>query len=396
MIHHSPPFILLSRFLCAGLFALAAVACGPKAQEPSAHFSSPASPQPSEAVRRNELRLEAIAVSPDGNTIAFQFEPAPKAPGGFKHFGIGLYEWRTGKLTRIPNPPDTRLGNPSFSYDGKQLAVFSQGLEDGVRSEIATVDLATQGVTVLTHDERSLHVGKTWPVFQPETGNILYVEQPILSKSGLKLINAKGEPQQTLIEPKTGFYSIGTPFFVAKDKIYFNARGPADKMVQEAIARAGIRGGDQAAGEISYELMFSQGPALIFSQVQENVFAHARGPNGTHDSSAFPSLNGSRNGAVLVHDWGTIAFDLPGLKRHKFTEYDVYKLDRDGNSTPLTHVRSHLFYTRISYDGSVVAFLTDPTRENVFDLAVLDMSTGQVTATGLLEKLKADPRFNTY
>jgi Tol biopolymer transport system component len=64
-----------------------------------------------------------------------------------------------------------------------------------------------------------------------------------------------------------------------------------------------------------------------------------------------------------------------------------------GTVKQLTNVRSHLAHAHISYDGSTVAFGSDPTRSYDFDLFILDLTTGEIRATGLREKLAADAQF---
>ena len=82
--------------------------------------------------------LEALALSPDGRLVAFQWVDRDE-----KRRGLGLLDWRSGQLTRIPNPPAGSLAEPSFSPDGGHLAASFN------RAQLAIVEL---------------HTLKAWPI----------------------------------------------------------------------------------------------------------------------------------------------------------------------------------------------------------------------------------------
>ena len=322
---------------------------------------------------QDEAMLDDFAMSPDGRVVAFQFSHAPKGPRG-----LGLYDWQTGKLTRIPNPPGMLLGVPSFSYDGKRLAVVIRNPTEGVVSEIAVIDLATMAVTQVTHADRAAFRGKTSPVFQPDSDNILYVEGGIGVFSHLRLVNVSNGRERIVLDEKHGFVnSVFRLSFVGSEEIYFSAIAPADLELKNAVERLGAQ---SANSIIAYRLRFGDKPEILFPELEKNR-------NGTFGHNEFGSLTASRDGKEVIF------IDQTNKGTKGEYSYDLFKLESNGRQVRATNLNSYLAHSRVSYDGSAVAFGVDATRKKRLDLCVLDLRSNQITATDLLRKLAENPAF---
>jgi Tol biopolymer transport system component len=293
---------------------------------------------------KGEFTLQDLAISPDGRVVAFQFSPA-KGPDG-----LGLYEWQTGRLKRIPNPLGKRLGAPSFAYDGERLAVVSQNLTEGVVSDIAVVDLAALSVTQITHANHSGTRGKTNPVFQPGTDNILYVERGIGVFNHLKLVNIYSGTERTVLDESHGFInSIFRASFVGLEEIYFTAIAPANPRLQKEVDDLGA---ENTSATIAYRLNFGGEPEILSPQSEirlRDKFYHA----------GLSSLSSSKDGRT------TIFISKTNRESTSKFFYDVFKFDSSGSEDRLTHLNGYLTHARISYNGSIVAFFPIPTGNDV-------------------------------
>lgn len=324
--------------------------------------------------------LENFAISPDGRTVAFQYLDQES-----KRHGLGLLEWETGKLNPIPSSPGTDIGgNPSFSYDGKRLVAMLSGSTSG---EIGIIDLATLQIT-----ERA-PAGRGWrhPVFQPGTDNILFVTGGPGTRNHLKLVNLSDRTEQTVLEEKDGFrVGILQPSFVSQNEIIFQAISPADtKLTQEVVdisKRPAI--GNGTSVKMVYRLKIGERPEIILKEITAHSARLITAP--VQLGPRIGSVSASRDGKAIVFT------DLSSVEPHTkgVYNYEIFKLE-DGKLTQMTHLLSHLYAARVSYDGSTVAFGVIPKRRvQDVDLFILNVRTGEVRPTHLLKKLAEHPEFN--
>jgi dipeptidyl aminopeptidase/acylaminoacyl peptidase len=96
---------------------------------------------------RPPVSLDYFALSPDGRRVAFEY--GDRRPGRVGEF-LGLFDWESGKLTPIPNPPGKRFEEPSFSSDGKRLVVTEVDSSSTLPYQISTIELSTLKVTEIT------------------------------------------------------------------------------------------------------------------------------------------------------------------------------------------------------------------------------------------------------
>jgi Tol biopolymer transport system component len=311
--------------------------------------------------------------SPDGRIIAFEYIDKSL---GRNHLGLGLLEWQTGTLTRIPNPLGKQLSEPSFSYDGKQLVV-GQGVAGSLFPvQLAVIDIATLSVSELTPESR---FPKSYPVFQPGSGNILYVQYQDYLVRVLILFNPLDQSESVVLDRRNGFVAgLSRPSFVKDDEIVFQGSGPADFNMQKLALDLT----HNAAAAIAYRMRFGGPPTFLSAEAERHVYLHSI-------EGAFANLSASREGRTIIFlgrspDKPT---DESGeINRELFTF-------ENAAIAQVTNLHRYMWYARISYDGSVVVFGSDPNRRRVTDLFVYDMRTKEITATGLLDRLRAGPEF---
>ncbi|HEX3486999.1 MAG TPA: hypothetical protein VHT51_18235 [Micropepsaceae bacterium] len=310
--------------------------------------------------------------SPDGRIIAFEYIDKSL---GRNHLGLGLLEWRTGKITRVPNPQGMQLSEPSFSYDGRRLLV-GMGKEGSLfPNQIAVVDVMTTAVTAITPAETGT---KGFPIFQPETGKILFVRYQDYLVHLLILLDPTNGTEETILDRYSGFVTeLRRPSFVDREEIVFQARGPVDP----ELGRSAISFGHIAAG-ISYRLQFGQRPQILSPEHEAHVFQRS-------DQGAFSFLSASRDGEVMV--FLARSPDKPTDESGKINQ-EIFKME-GGQISQMTNLHRFMWYAKLSYDGSIVAFGSDPRRVREVDLSIFDMKTRQVTETGLLANIRTSPDF---
>jgi len=321
------------------------------------------------------LVLEVFAPSPDGRVVAFQYHDLS---AGQNDLGLGFLDLQSGKLTRIPNPPGKQLSEPSFSRDGKRLAAAMGNLHSLAATQITIIDPATLK-TVTTVNPNPWEVA--YPVFQPGSDNVLFVATNPGVPKQLRLLDLANNDEHSILDPAEGFYTIFQPSFVGPDDVLFQAMSPRDlALKQSAVDLLGKDRYDPAL-RITYRLHFGERPEIFLPELTRS----RTGPL----LPGIPYLTASRDGETIAFIGLSIAD--PYNEHHQYN-YEVFAL-RNGQERQMTNLRSLLAYAHISFDGMTVAFGSDPTRRKIVDLFVLDMRSGKVTATGLLNKLQSNPEF---
>ena len=311
--------------------------------------------------------LDEFNISPDGRTVVFQYHVGQEHLGG-----LGLYEWRTGKLSRVPGPPGMQLSSPCFSYDGRQIAaVLSRQMDD---HRVAIIDLTTMACTPLT-EPLSGPSYVVYPMFQPGTDRILYCQSDWPHPTGLKLVGTADRKQETVLAESDGFYSLGRPSFVKPDEVYFSAVNAYTKELKTEKLQTGL------SGECSFRLRFGGVPEYLF----RNLASDAK-----HRALAYSTVSASQDGRTVI----MLGIDLrTPSKPTGETNYEVFRIDPDGQPVQITNLFGYLGYCRVLYDGSTVAFGSRPGRGGPTELNILDLRTNQVTRTELARQLRDHARF---
>ena len=325
------------------------------------------------AETRGRVVLEDFAISPDGRIVAFQFlapSPGPR--------GLGLYDWQTGKLIRIPNPPGKILREPSFSPDGKQLAAVELDLKRAHPYRIAIVDIDTLKISEL------MDLGPdmiSYPVFQPSTNNIIYDDYSYGTVPHHLRLFIRGENRSDILfEPKNGFWSgIFRPSFTSSKEVIFEAIGVADsntELKQEVLYLTGSN-----ASKVAYRLDFGKIPEVLFPKMEKSR-------EQPYDI-CFSSLSSSSEGKIMAYIGTSLKSKLNKINQ---INYDIFTI-KNSVFSQLTDLRSLMAYAQISYDGNFVAFGSDPSRKKNFDLFIINLSNNNVVSGNLLEKIQGNIAF---
>ncbi|WP_155524542.1 TolB family protein [Oleisolibacter albus] len=322
------------------------------------------------------------ALSPDGQVLAFQFHG-----GDARRSGIGLYRLRSGHLIRIPNPPQGWLAFPSFSRDGTRLvAVRSNDVRR--TSAIVSIDLRTRAIeTVGTRppDAGSL---RFFPVVQPETGNILYVDAADDGGHRLRRIDVQTGTDDVLIGSDAGYSVLFRPFFTDRDTLYVQGIGGQANGGQDGGGQDGGPPDPACAGRtdlVSYRLRPGQAPAIAFPELEAQRAALA-------GDDPVRGLTGAAGADMLIG----VAADLTHNSRGRadWSKSRIVRVDQGRRLEALAHLHGHVLDLCLADDGSVAAFLMQGRgMRGDRTLMILELRSGAVRETGLPARLAAMPAF---
>jgi Tol biopolymer transport system component len=317
--------------------------------------------------------LSGFSMSPDGKTVAFNY-----CEGMSERCRLGLLNLATERIVYIPGTDGKFLAQPSFSSDGRRLAAIMGQPTSGQGSHVVVIDLATLEITQLTEGRAN----RGNPVFQPGTGKILYVEADAVGANlpwfNFRLHNISERTETTILEVKDGFrVGIMRPSFLSPNEIVFGAYTPNEPGLSAAVK--------QLTGSIHTKIAFR----LSFGGRPEIFLPHIEARRKGYYEPGISSISASKNGkdVVLVH----LSLVEPRTKGVGYN-YELFKLE-NGELKALTNLKSILLSAQVSLDGSTVAFGSDPKRRREWDLFVLDMKTGSVWETRLLDRLAKHPDF---
>tara|TARA_B100000989_G_scaffold143620_1_gene107027 strand:+ start:677 stop:1756 length:1080 start_codon:yes stop_codon:yes gene_type:complete len=332
-------------------------------------------PQYTPRAPSHPIELVDAMPSPDGTLILFEYRDM-RLSANWR--GMGLLNWRTNEMTRIPPPPGQQFMQASFSDNGQQLAV---GI--GVRGslsprEIGVLNLQTMQFTPVTHQQ--INGLPEFPIFQPGTNNIVYIHDDFMRKRLVHLDRLNNQVHPLMNEKIGGFLTLERPSFVARNELVFTARAPKNiklKQRTEAIT-------SDTNNVIAYRLRFGSPPQVLSPQDEANKAYKGFG------EGAFTDLSSSRNGKIMT--FYRVSPARPYNEQGKIIS-ELY-IRQNGQDIQLTNQESRVLNTAISYDGSTIAFLADFDVPRQANLYIYDMNTGQVTATHLLGRILTNPSFS--
>lgn len=346
-------------FMLAALSGACAISSAADSSEPSWIKNQPLG-----------INIDDFVISPDGEKIVFEYVEREEKS---KKLGLGLLEWKTGKLRRIPYPEGKQLSQPAFFSDSKHL-LLRLVKDRAMQSQLVKMNLNTLAYETLTPNARII---RSNPVMQPNTNNVLYADYRD-STFMLVLLNLDTQKEQIVLSSDNGFFKIMRPSFIAQDEIIFQARGPRNAALAEKASEITGHG----ASVVSYRLKFGHLPKFFSESAEREAYR----PFG---EGAFYSLSASEAGNVFAfvsvnprepaHGNGKIIRELHQMK--------------EGQISQLTNKQGTLVMSGISYDGSIIGFLADYLEPKTSDLFIYKLGTGEVISTNLRDRIKSDPSF---
>jgi hypothetical protein len=303
---------------------------------------------------------------------------------------IGLFEWRTGQLTTIARPPNVKsMGGPGFTTDGKSLAA-------AVKSDagnIAIFDLATLQVQEFHKSDCWLRSG---PVFQPGDGALLHVTGS--TPAYLCLYDLKTRTTRVVLPEADGFSSIQKPAFIGIEEVLFVGQAPRSADTIAAFQRLGT---SKVGGFVPFRLKFGGTLEVTYPEIVRRDQALS-GVDGGGPTSFSVSKNGER---IVFIDRSLSEDERRQRTKAGYFRYDLFVMER-GSVRQVTNLESYLAHQAVSYDGSTAAFGTyakplaefryESLRDRPFDLNIVDLNTGIVTKTDLVDRLNAKLRLDRH
>jgi TolB protein len=149
----------------------------------------------------NAVRDDLPSWSPDGRQIAFVSERDGKA-------AVYLMDSKSGQVTKLPSPPGTVVGEPTWSSDGLQLCFSAKNpSETNQYADLYLVDLYSKEL----HNLTSLS-GAEWVLrWSSDAGKIAFIWYPYESSThdaALRLISPDGSDDKVLVENFRGFVDL--------------------------------------------------------------------------------------------------------------------------------------------------------------------------------------------
>lgn len=322
----------------------------------------------------NEVKITRLLISPDGNTVVFQFI------NRLNRVGTGLWDWRNAKLRAIENPQSKSLRDPSFTPDGKRLLALTEGgsTESKASDELVSVDLTTLKISGITHLPHPTLGFWSDPVLQPGGEKVLFlVKRPY----HLVLFDLKTGQVTKVLDERVGFrFSLGGVRFVGAEEVIFSGMNPMEPSLAQKAAELQIRASDVAA----YRFRFGGQVELVYPTM----------PTADRNDPGVSSISASGDGRKL----GFVALS----RKIPYNEKGQYNLEfftlEDGVITQRTDLQSHMAYAQMSSDACAVVFGVKKDREGPrshgHKFHVLDLHTGVVTSIDLAELMKQAPDFS--
>lgn len=307
---------------------------------------------------------------------------------------IGLYDWRARTLEPIIDPPTQRTASlPVFSTDGQSFLLGFQG-----RHEFGMFDLPTRQLkTVFKSDCERLGS----PIFQPGDQALL-IEQGDAASKSLCLHDLRTGQSQIVLPSQIGFSLIRSVSFIAEDEILFVGRDPKDPVVTDQLRQLGV---NPVTATIPYRFKFGGQPHIAFPDILERSRALMAplSPDGPLEMYA------ADGGKKIVYVDRSLSEEarVQDSRRHPGRlgiafHYDLFVID-NGVTRQVTQLEAFAGFPAVSLDGSTAAigrFVGQMTKEKYLDRSkrgfeplIVDVATGKVTETNLIDQINADPRF---
>lgn len=322
----------------------------------------------------SHLVIGQPAVSPDGSLIAFSF----RHPSYEGRSILGLYRVRENRLELPPQPERLWWSSPSFSPDGKSLALRSyceaECNEGELGDQVGVLDLTSGQFRRLTSD--TYYVRNT-VVFAPSGQRILYTSR-IRSASpppgphvvggnyvALRQVSVdtmEDEAFFPLPPSRTRFLHLYQPTYISSEQIVFEAISP--KMDLDLHGRVTSMSRERFP-QIFYSYREGGSVSPLFDKA--NWRTASLGDLATEALFAFVARVDCRRSSFC---------------------YDLH-LVQNREISRLTHLESYMAEPSVSADGSTVVFLEDESRHTDWEIWLADVRTGEARKTPIRTLVQA-------
>lgn len=312
---------------------------------------------------RQPERLSGLALSPDGQTMAFSYE----------YFGIdktrhartiGFYNLEKKEFSIFLIPGNQGWSKPSYSWDGKKL-VFTISLvtEKGMhwdKKKFAVMDLSDFSYEIITEDWGM----RFWPSFSPDGKSILYRKPAKIRKSGktrykhwdIWEMDIQGEVKTQLTFYK--YYQLWECFYLSDgERVIFTGSHSRSVSKEEDQAY------HKKYGEYTISIIpktnvpktpLALNPLVIIESNSKYYRSTILAGITKHDDTLYTAITNK-----MDRDQGVNT----GKRGYN---YDLFIRKRDGKTNRLTRMKSMIIDEAISLDGSRVIFQSDKERNKIY------------------------------
>ncbi|MEQ9144001.1 MAG: hypothetical protein RLO08_06560 [Parvibaculaceae bacterium] len=307
------------------------------------------------------------SLSPDGTLVAFSY--GKRASENW----LVLYDTVSKSLRLVEKPPHIVVSAPSFSPDGRKLAVATYCYDNCTPSEfgyqIAIINLANDELRFVTSGRDLIRLG---PVFSADGRTVFFVSKTLAWRDawvaeGKPWDDDWGESQpfgftgaskldlQTGVEkpifPNSGvatsFLGIFLGSTTEENDLVFTAIAPQDGEVESIVERM-----DKETALLGYVYNPIHGLTLL---PENNV------------TSSMNSLSASADGRRKIF--------ISSSPDYQF-DYELYQ-SVDGRVSQLTSLKTHMYAARISGNDGKIVFLADNTRQKNWSVWIHDLLTNE-------------------
>lgn len=274
-----------------------------------------------------------------------------------------LLEWQSGKFSRVDSSDsDEVLSSGRFSPSGKYMVFTVKRKSEGeYTSQFGLYNLEKRTLRIITNTSSY----KNFASFSPDEKRLIYMQADRERASG-KTRHAGWDVYELFIDSARQHRLTNYGFHLAVNPAYF-PDGKTFIFSGEGPSRFSSKTGQNAID--AYRSAYQRNTVFIHSP--EATELRPAFTNGNHSNGASISRNGRRIAYIAITN------DLDSLKGGRFN-YDIFMLE-DGQHRRLTKLGTFLYGMELSADGSLIAFVSDPTRKHVRQLFVMSVANGKPT-----------------
>ncbi|MDE1150872.1 MAG: hypothetical protein PW843_30345 [Azospirillaceae bacterium] len=312
--------------------------------------------------------FQDMSISPDGETLALQYRGEVNGLSS-----IILMNVNSGLLSNIDNPQGYQVGSPSFSSDGKKIAVVIESKSGGIPSDIGYIDTEEKKVHFVTNGMKDNITSRGYPIFFPDGNKILYTKGGIGKRTNFFSIEIDGRGDKKINKDQYSFISniSSRPFFISNDEFVFLSKGQTNIEINNYLKSIGV----DSVYSMSYVLAMNGN--LNYSLVDFNKYILSK---DKFDKNGLNYLSGSFNYGAYYY----VGRNYEDNNRNY--RYDVYKINGNENPKRITSADGDILYLCSSFFGDRIAFLSSPGDSGKMNVHIVDLknSTDRIIDLPLL------------